>query len=91
MKLFKEWSPKWPDNIKTKLVEKINEMDEEFGEKLQQELSSVLSVVANGSTSSNGDLNSDDFPTPEVQIEENEILIDLASNGGPQLIDINSN
>lgn len=47
IKLFKEWSSKWPEDMKIKLKEKVIELDGKLGEKLEEELSNVLT---NGSS-----------------------------------------
>lgn len=44
VKLFKEWTPKWPDQLRSRLVDKLNEIDSEFGLKLNQELEEALKV-----------------------------------------------
>lgn len=54
--MFKEWSPKWSQEIRNKLVEKIAEIDSEFSERLQNELISLN--LTNGSTE---ELNHKDF------------------------------
>ncbi|ALC45464.1 CG12948 [Drosophila busckii] len=38
IKLFRQWSPKWPIEFKAKLQEKINELDPKVGEKIINEL-----------------------------------------------------
>ncbi|XP_022211198.2 SWR1-complex protein 4 [Drosophila obscura] len=38
IKLFREWSPKWPIEFKCQLQEKINEIDSKVGEKIINEL-----------------------------------------------------
>ncbi|KAH8313240.1 hypothetical protein KR067_002796 [Drosophila pandora] len=38
IKLFREWSPKWPIDFKCKLQEKISEIDAKVGEKIINEL-----------------------------------------------------
>ncbi|XP_068155250.1 uncharacterized protein [Drosophila tropicalis] len=48
IKLFREWSPKWPIEFKCKLQEKINEIDANVGEKIINELK--------GPTGHNGDV-----------------------------------
>ena len=55
IKLFKEWSPKWPANLKEKLSEKIMEIDPEFGEKLKKELITISPIVVNGNANGNID------------------------------------
>lgn len=41
MKLFREWSSKWPAELKERLETKVLEIDPEFGEKLKSEASSI--------------------------------------------------
>jgi hypothetical protein len=42
MKLFKEWSQKWPDQLRSKLIDKLNELDSDFGQKLNENLEARL-------------------------------------------------
>lgn len=49
VKLFREWSAKWPEDLKIKLKEKILELDGEFGEKLSAEIAETNALV-NGTT-----------------------------------------
>jgi len=42
MKLFKEWSLKWPDQLRSKLIDKLNELDSDFGQKLNENLEARL-------------------------------------------------
>lgn len=42
VKLFREWSSKWPAELKERLETKVLEIDPEFGEKLKSELSSSI-------------------------------------------------
>lgn len=44
IKLFKEWSPNWSPDLRSRLVDKINELDSDFGLKLNQELEEVLKI-----------------------------------------------
>lgn len=44
VKLFKEWTPKWPDQLRARIIDKLNEIDSEFGLKLNQELEEALKV-----------------------------------------------
>ncbi|GAB0097792.1 uncharacterized protein DMENIID0001_134610 [Sergentomyia squamirostris] len=55
VKLFREWSSKWPQNIKEKLSEKVAEIDPGFKEKFNTELQSMQTNGSNCSDSSNGD------------------------------------
>lgn len=45
VKLFREWSAKWPEDHKIKLKEKICEIDAAFTEKLNRE---ILNGYSNG-------------------------------------------
>lgn len=38
--MFKEWSGKWPEDLKIKLKDSIIEADAEYGEKLESEIAS---------------------------------------------------
>lgn len=42
MKLFKEWSLKWPDQLRSRLIDKLNELDSDFGQKLNENLEARL-------------------------------------------------
>ncbi|KAI8045872.1 uncharacterized protein LOC128251800 [Drosophila gunungcola] len=64
IKLFREWSPKWPIEFKCKLQEKISEIDAKVGEKIINELRGPHSVHngdvavhlnANGASDEGGD------------------------------------
>jgi hypothetical protein len=52
VKLFTQWTPKWPDQLRSRLVDKLNEIDSEFGLRLNQALEEALkeeeSAVTNG-------------------------------------------
>lgn len=54
IKLFKEWSPKWPEEMKNRLKEKIIEMDSRVAEKIILELkaASGVEVTTNGNSPS---------------------------------------
>ncbi|CRK90452.1 CLUMA_CG004156, isoform A [Clunio marinus] len=54
VKLFKEWTPKWPNRLRSKLIEKLNEIDSEFGLKLNQELEDALTVEEETTSVQNG-------------------------------------
>ncbi|KAH8292221.1 hypothetical protein KR054_007123 [Drosophila jambulina] len=63
IKLFREWSPKWPIEFKCKLQEKISEIDAKVGEKIINELRGphgvhngdvAVHLNANGATSDDG-------------------------------------
>lgn len=38
VKLFNEWASKWPESNREKLLERLTEIDPEFGKRVQQEL-----------------------------------------------------
>jgi hypothetical protein len=42
IKLFNQWSKCWSTEFRTKLIEKINDLDPEFGLKLNQELEEMF-------------------------------------------------
>lgn len=50
VKLFKEWSAKWPEENKIKLKEKICEIDAAFSEKLNQEILNGYNLNGNGTS-----------------------------------------
>lgn len=54
VKLFKEWTPKWPDQLRSRLIDKLNEIDSEFGLKLNQELEEALKVEEDSMVVQNG-------------------------------------
>lgn len=54
MKLFKDWTPKWSDNLRSRLIDKLNEIDSEFGLKLNQELEEALKVEEESTVVQNG-------------------------------------
>lgn len=64
MKLFREWSSKWPADLKERLETKVLEIDPVFGEKLKSE---ITSSIPNG----NGVLeeNTSEISTPVIQNE----------------------
>lgn len=64
MKLFREWSSKWPAELKERLETKVLEIDPEFGEKLKSE---IIPSIPNG----NGvlDENTPEISTPIIQNE----------------------
>lgn len=63
--MFKEWSPKWSQEIRNKLIEKIAEIDTEFSERLQNELISLN--LTNGSAE---ELNHKDFLDDAIDVIE---------------------
>ncbi|EDW15514.1 uncharacterized protein LOC6573994 [Drosophila mojavensis] len=56
IKLFRQWSPKWPIEFKSKLQEKITELDPKVGEKIINELKTSHSMH-NGDVSVNLNVN----------------------------------
>lgn len=46
VKLFNEWSSKWPESHREKLVERLTELDADFGRQLQRELSGEAATAA---------------------------------------------
>lgn len=67
MKLFKEWSAKWPEDYKIKLKEKICEIDAAFGEKLNHE-------ILNGYSNGNGTASPTDQAIPIAELQNEAIV-----------------
>ncbi|KAH8386289.1 hypothetical protein KR200_000019 [Drosophila serrata] len=81
IKLFREWSPKWPIEFKCKLQEKISEIDAKVGEKIINELRGphgvhngdvAVHLNANGATSDDGG-REHELEQPAVAIEKAEV------------------
>ncbi|XP_017031294.1 uncharacterized protein [Drosophila kikkawai] len=81
IKLFREWSPKWPIEFKCKLQEKISEIDEKVGEKIINELRGphgvhngdvAVHLNANGATSDDGG-EEHELEQPAVVVVEAEV------------------
>lgn len=73
MKLFKEWSAKWPEDYKIKLKEKISELDGNFAEKLNQE---ILNGYTNGHGSAgSGTSSPTDQAAPPIAELQNEAVV----------------
>lgn len=70
VKLFKEWSAKWPEDNKIKLKEKICEIDASFGEKLNQE---ILNGYSNGNGTSGSSSPTDQAP-PIAELQNEAIV-----------------
>ncbi|XP_043654525.1 uncharacterized protein LOC122620910 [Drosophila teissieri] len=75
IKLFREWSPKWPIEFKCKLQEKISEIDAKVGEKIINELRGphsahngdvAVHLNANGASEEGGDSELEQMPEPQV-------------------------
>lgn len=45
VKLFNEWIIKWPESNREKLLERLTELDPEFGKRVQQELAGERNTV----------------------------------------------
>lgn len=72
MKLFKEWSGKWPEDYKIKLKEKIGEIDGNFAEKLNQE---ILNGYSNGNGSVGSGTSSPTDQAPPIAELQNEAIV----------------
>ncbi|CAO1436304.1 unnamed protein product [Diamesa hyperborea] len=44
IKLFKDWTKNWSGDMRTKLIDKINELDSDFALKVNQELEEMLKL-----------------------------------------------
>lgn len=73
MKLFKEWSLKWPDQLRGRLIDKINELDSDFGQKLNENLESRLEQETTTTTHNHEDA------------QGTEVAVDIIHNGIAEL------
>lgn len=60
VKLFKEWSSRWPDQLRSKLIDKLNELDSDFGQKVNESLEAhleqeAINAAENNVPTTNGD------------------------------------
>ncbi|XP_055373871.1 uncharacterized protein LOC129607147 [Condylostylus longicornis] len=74
IKLFKEWTPKWPEDMKLKLKAKIAELDSKIGEKVEQEL---LTIGNDNGSLLNGKENG------HIENHENENINPISVSPGP--------
>lgn len=82
IKLFKEWTPKWPEEMKIRLKEKIIEMDSKVAEKIILELKSAsgVEVTTNGNSPSDepaelfNNINDDNNDEPQTEAEVQEYV-----------------
>lgn len=72
VKLFKEWSSKWPEDYKIKLKEKIGEIDGNFAEKLNKE---ILNGYSNGNGSVGSGTSSPTDQAPPIAELQNEAIV----------------
>lgn len=72
VKLFREWSSKWPVDHKLKLKEKVCEIDVSFVEKLKQEMSNGF-TNGNGTAASSGQSTPTE-PQPPIVIQNEAIV-----------------
>lgn len=70
VKLFREWSSKWPEEHKLKLKEKVCELDTVFGEKLNTE---ILNGYSNGNGLDSG--SSSPVEQPPIAAIQNEAIV----------------
>lgn len=84
VKLFNEWVTKWPETNREKLLERLTEIDPDFGKRVQQELSGErnhverepgLEYYENGVDSLNGGLQSPCSTAPESTMEQPPIAL----------------
>jgi len=54
VKLFKEWTLRWPDQLRSRLIDKLNEIDSEFGLKLNNGLEEALKIEDEAAVVQNG-------------------------------------
>ncbi|SPP87782.1 uncharacterized protein LOC117589735 [Drosophila guanche] len=82
IKLFREWSPKWPIEFKCQLQEKINEIDSKVGEKIINELKGHHGGVHNGDVAvhlnENGSAAGED-----IELEQPAAVADAVQTAAP--------
>lgn len=52
--MFREWSLRWPDQLRSKLIDKLNELDPDFATKLNETLEAQLESIDESSSAING-------------------------------------
>lgn len=55
VKLFREWNPKWPEDFKLMLKEKVTEIDPPYGDRVKEEILNTLAPENGNGVVSNGD------------------------------------
>lgn len=66
VKLFREWNPKWPDDFKLKLKEKVTELDPPYGERVKEEILNAFSPENGNGIATNGDSPSPVIPNEPI-------------------------
>lgn len=94
VKLFREWSRKWPEATKDRLKEKLKELDSDIMDKIEAELKVMEN--GNGHDTSNGDVGDEEGNKEEVvdvdvvpQLEAVEVVAEpqsLVTNNLPDEI-----
>lgn len=70
VKLFNDWSSKWPESLREKLLERLTELDADFGQHVQRELSGEPAPSPQ-IPSSDGTNPEDEFDDPGSALNEN--------------------
>ncbi|XP_017057617.1 uncharacterized protein LOC108098925 [Drosophila ficusphila] len=82
IKLFREWSPKWPIEFKCKLQEKISEIDAKVGEKIINELRGPHSVH-NGNVAVHLNANGASEEVGDSELEQAAVEVEVAEVAAP--------
>lgn len=85
VKLFKEWSSRWPDPLRSKLVDKLNDLDSDFGQKLNESLEALLENNVEETTVSNH--NNNTATTTDDIVPSIEITNGYAVNGEKEAVE----
>lgn len=88
MKLFKEWSVHWPDQMRSKLIDKLNELDSDFGQKLNESLEAHLENTDEINAASADDLNDNDLPVTNGEKTE-EATDEMSLQNGMSALTVN--
>ena len=83
VKLFKEWSSRWPDPLRSKLVDKLNDLDSDFGQKLNESLEALLENNVEETTASNHNNNA----TTDDIVPSIEMTNGYAVNGEKEAVE----
>ena len=83
VKLFKEWSSRWPDPLRSKLVDKLNDLDSDFGQKLNESLEALLENNVEETTASNHN----NIATTEDIVPSIEMTNGYAVNGEKEAVE----
>lgn len=91
VKLFNEWSSKWPESHREKLLERLTELDADFGLHVRRELSGEPAPSPQISSADDDPATEEEFADPGSALNENstyfqQLLASEASQNCPATI-----